>query len=178
MFFRKFKTIPYAVDGYSKEAMNIITAAVVKHFNVDKAYVYQSYVVQAGATPESLAFELYGDAGKYWTILLVNGIVNPFTDWPMDADVLEEWVAAKYGNVDKVIDFQDVQTGDLLDDVAKADMYEWIEAGNPVPNNIRPITALAYEMERNQEKGNISVIAPRYINTFVDMFNKAIEGKA
>lgn len=177
MFFRKFKTIPYELDGYSKEAMNIITASVVKHFNVDKSFVYQRYVVQAGASPESLAYDLYGDADKYWTILFVNGIVDPFVDWPMEPDVLEKWVEAKYGDVNKIIDFRDVTTGDLLDDVAKKDMFDLIEDGQPIPNNISPITALAHEMEINQRKGEIVVIVPRYINNFIDMFNRSIEGK-
>lgn len=177
-FFKKFGTIEYKLDGFSKDAMNIITAAILKKLNVDKTYVYQNYVVPAGASPESLANELYQDAQKYWTILLVNGVVNPFLDWPVSDSVIEEITVKKYGSVNKVLFFRDLETGFLLDDIDDAEMREYIEEGNPIPYNITPITALAYEADLNRKRGEIIVIAPRYINQFVDLFNKTIEGKA
>ena len=178
MFFKKFGTIPYSLEGYSKEAMNIIAASVVKHFNVDKAYVYQRYIVPSGATPESLAYEIYGDADKYWTILFINGIVDPFTEWPMDPVVLEKWTEAKYGDVNKVIDFVNVTNSEFYDDVQRDLFFNYIEEGTLLPFNVHPVTALEHEMTKNQERGQIIVISPRFINSFIDMFNKSIEGKA
>lgn len=177
-FFKKFDSIEYKLDGYSKEAMNIITAAVLKRLNVDKTYVYQSYIVPAGATPESLANELYQDAHKYWTILLVNGIVNPFLDWTVNDQVLEEIVEKKYGSVNHIVYFLDLTTKFQLDDVADQEMRDLMANGDPLPHNIHPVSALEYETTLNREKANIIVVAPRYINRFVDAFNKSIEGKA
>lgn len=175
-FFRKFGSIEYKLDGYSKEAMNIITAAVLKRLNVDKTYVYQKYVVPAGASPESLANDLYRDSSKYWVILLVNSIVNPFLDWPMSADVLEEIVEAKYGSVNKILYFNNLETGFQLDDVEDAEMRVFIET-NPIPVHIHPVTAMEHESTLNIQRGEIIVVAPRYINNFVDAFEKSIEGK-
>lgn len=178
MFFKKFGTIEYKLDGYSKEAMNIITAAVLKRLNVDKTFVYQEYVVPAGATPESLADDLYKDPNKYWTILLVNGIVNPFLDWPVNDQVLEELIIKKYGTAEHIVHFIDMTTKFQLDDVADANMREQMSNGQPIPVNIRPVSALEYETDLNRRRGQILIIAPKYINRFVDVFNKAIEGKA
>lgn len=177
-FFKKFGTIEYKLEGFSKEAMNIVTAAVLKRLNVDKTYVYQSYIVQAGMTPEGLAYELYNDPHKYWSILLVNGIVNPFLEWPVNDTVLEELIIAKHGSVNKILHFIELDTEFQLDDVADAQMRAWIAEGNPMPHNIHPVTALEYETNLNRERAKITVVAPRYINRFVDLFNKTIEGKA
>lgn len=177
-FFKKFGTIEYVLDGYSKEAMNIVTAAVLKRLNVDKTYVYQSYVVPAGMTPEALAEELYKDPHKHWTILLANSIVNPFLEWTVNDSVLEELIIRKYGTVNKIVHFIELDTDFQLDDVADAQMRDWIAQGNPMPHNIHPVTALEYETELNRERAQITVVAPRYINRFVDLFNKTIEGKA
>lgn len=177
-FFKKFDTIQYQLDGYSKEAMNIVTAAVLKRLNVDKTYVYQSYIVPAGASPESLANDLYKDPHKHWTILLVNSIVNPFLDWPVNDQVLEELVVREYGSAHKIVHFIDMATKFQLDDVQDAVIRQLIEDGNPIPQNIRPVTALEYEIEKNRRKAQITVVAPKYINRFVDAFNKSIEGKA
>jgi len=174
--FDKFSTTPYSLDGYSKEAMNILTAAIVKHVNVDQAFVYQRYIVPAGTSPESLAYELYSDADKYWTILLVNGIVNPFLDWPMDAHTLEEYVKVKYTDPESVLYFTNLQTGKQYDDVASEAFYALLENGDPLPQNVHPVSPLEHEANENSRKSEIMVIAPRYINIFVDTFNKSIQG--
>lgn len=176
-FFKKFPTISYSLDGYSKDAMNIVTAAVLKRINVDKSYVYQTYDVPNGSSPESLAYELYKDPTLCWVFFLVNGMINPMLDWPMADEVLEEYVAVVYGSLYDIVYFTNVQTGYRLDDVAEQEVREFIEEGNPVPADIHPVTALEYESEVNRKRGNITIIAPRYINQFVDLFNKSIEGK-
>ena len=157
--------------------MNILTAAIVKHMNVDKSYVYQRYIIPDGASPESVANALYGDPEKYWTILLINGIVDPFTGWPMDQTVLENWVAAKHGSPNAILYFTNVETGRQYDSVMEAEFREMIANDEPLPMLVHPVTALEHEGNLNQEKSEIVVITRRYINQFVDMFNKSIEGK-
>lgn len=175
-FFAKFPTITYSLDGYSKAAMNILTAAIVKRLRVDMSYVHKRYTVSAGTTPESLAQELYQNAELYWTILLVNAIVDPFNDWIMDPDVLEQTVRAKYGSPNKVIYFRDA-AGRQFDDVDSAMYQAMVDAGERLPQNVFAVTALMEEAERNQARAQIVVVDPKYINQFVDMFNKAIQGK-
>lgn len=175
-FFKKFPVINYSLDGYNKDAMNIVTASVLKRLNVDKAYVYQSYDVPSGASPESIAYDLYKDPHLGWTFFLVNGMINPLLDWPVNDEVLEAIVEEKYGNINHIVYFTDLE-GSRLDDVAEAEVREWIGLGNPIPNDVSPVTALAYESELNRARGSITIISPRYINQFVDLFNKSIEGK-
>jgi hypothetical protein len=62
--------------------------------NVDIAYEYQ---VQDSDTPEIIAHKVYGDPYRSWIVLLYNKIINPYYDWPMKNDVLETYVANKYG---------------------------------------------------------------------------------
>lgn len=62
--------------------------------NVDIAYEYQ---VQDSDTPEIIAHKVYGDPYRSWIVLLYNKIINPYYDWPMKNDVLEAYVANKYG---------------------------------------------------------------------------------
>lgn len=175
-FFKKFPTISYSVDGYSKDAMNIVTAAILKRVNVDKSYVYQDYVVPDGASAESLAHELYKDASLCWVFYLANKMVNPLMDWPMNSAVLEDYTVAVHGSLNKILYFTDLD-GYTLDDVRTAEVFAWIELGNPVPADVHPVTAYEYENSLNLAKTKIVVVAPRYINQFVDLFNKTIEGK-
>lgn len=176
-FFKKFPVINYSIDGFSKDAMNIVTAAILKRVNIDQAYVYQTYDVPAGCSPESLANDLYKDPKLYWTFFLVNGMINPFLDWPMPDEVLEEYVVSKYGDMNAILYFTNLDDGFRLDDVAEAEVRADIENGDPIPFNYHPVTAMEYESDMNRQKGKITIIAPRYINQFVDLFHKSIEGK-
>lgn len=175
--FKKFPVVSYSLDGYSKDAMNIVTAAALKRINIDRSYVYQTYDVPAGTSPEALANELYRDPTLCWVFFLVNGMVNPLLDWPMSDEVLEEYVASVYGSVNTILYFTSLEDGYRLDDVAEAEVRAFIDLGNPMPANVHPVTALEHESGLNRVRGKITIIAPRYINQFVDLFNKTIEGK-
>lgn len=176
--FKKFKTLPYALDGYSKEAMNLLTAGILKHVNVDQTFVYQKYNVPAGMSAESLANELYKDAGKYWTILLVNSIVDPFNEWPMDSTALENYTKHKHGSTTAILYFINVNTRRRYDDVDEETYRQLIADDQPIPELVHPVTAIEHESVENQKRCEIMVVAPRYISLFEDTFNKAIEGKS
>lgn len=175
-FFSKFGTVNYTLDGYNKDAMNIISAAIVKRLRVDESYVHMRYTISDGEIPESVANELYGDPQLYWTILLVNGIVNPFTQWPVSTDVLEEVVEAKYGDINKIVAWKNNSTGLYYDDVDSAKWQAMVDDGEQLPMDVHPITALALENDLNTARAQIVVVDPKYVNLFVDMFNKVLEG--
>lgn len=60
--------------------------------------VSKKYTIQPGETPDKIAYTLYGDPEWYWTILLVNNIVDMNTQWPLDPDELEKYIEDKYGD--------------------------------------------------------------------------------
>lgn len=175
-YFKKFPTINYSLDGYNKDAMNIITAALLTRVAVDRTYIYQSYDVPAGMTPEALANELYRDPKLCWVFFIVNRMVNPINDWPMDSSVLEQTVEMAYGNVNTIIHFTG-EDGFILDDVRDKEIRALIADNQPIPLNVHPVTALEYETNKNRARGKIIIVAPSHINKFVDTYNKAIEGK-
>lgn len=175
MFFRSFGTIEYSLEGFSKKTMNIVTAAILRRLNVDQTYVYRTHTVSDGQHYDSLSYELYKDGTWGWTILLVNGIVNPYTDWPMDANTLEEYTRKKWGSTEALVEFRYLDTGWVLDDVDSKKCIEIMERGDPLPINVTPISSFEYENEINNAKRDILVIDPKYIRKFVDAFEKEIE---
>ena len=67
--------------------------------NYNSSFVLsKKYTIQPGETPDRIAFALYGDPEWYWTILLVNNIVDMNTQWPLDGDELEKYIEDKYGD--------------------------------------------------------------------------------
>lgn len=172
-YFKKFDKIKYD----NQDAVNILLSVLPSRLDVDKMYVYQNYIIANGETPESISDKIYKDAKLYWTILVVNSIVNPYNEWPIDDSVLEKWVSKKYKNQDlmNVSYYFDNRINRVCDDVDDA---HWRTVDNSnLPYYIIPKTIIQYEKEKNEIKRSIVVINPRYIHQFVESYEKAIEGK-
>jgi hypothetical protein len=170
-YFKKFGTIEYA----GQKAANLLTAVLPSRLNIDKAFVYQNYTIMDGESPESIADKMYKDPQLYWVLLVVNNIVNPYTDWPIEESVMEEFVQKKYGDVFGVHHFTDNRIDRVCDDVADAE-FRAMPAGD-LPFYIVPKTNLDHEREINEGRREIIAVNPRYVSQFVEIYNRAIEGK-
>lgn len=62
--------------------------------NTSIAYEYS---VKDSDTAEIIAHKIYGDPYRSWVVLLFNNIINPFYDWPLKNDALDNYVNKKYG---------------------------------------------------------------------------------
>ncbi len=56
-----------------------------------------SYTIQEGETPDSIAYNKFGNSEWFWTILILNNITDMNTMWPMAADELDRYIKTKYG---------------------------------------------------------------------------------
>lgn len=66
--------------------------------NMNALYVNSvRYSVQEGETPETISQKRYGSTDWYWTILLLNNIIDVQNDWPLAADELDKIIELKYG---------------------------------------------------------------------------------
>ena len=175
MFFRKFGSIPYALDGYNKTVTNILTAALPRRSTVDETYIFQRYKVASGQTPEAVADELYQLPQDFWTILVINDIVNPYLDWPMSDEEVEIYTVKVHGDPYGIHHYTWLETGKWLDEVDEA--FWRSQPPEDLPELIHPVTNLEHEINVNNEKRDIIVITPRYISQFIESFNKALEGK-
>lgn len=99
-YFENFSSIIYTFDK-NVENQQIVTNILARSTflrevaeNVDIAYEYQ---VTDEDTPEVIAHKIYGSAERSWIILLFNKIINPFYDWPLKNDVLDNYIFNKYG---------------------------------------------------------------------------------
>lgn len=171
-YFRKFLTLPYG----GSEVQNILTAVLPSRLNIDKSFVYQSHTVADGESAESLSEKLYGTSHHYWTIFVINAVINPYTDWPLASDVIEEFVDKKYGDKYAIHHFWDNQKNRIVDDFDDAEFR--LVPVSTLPFYIIPVSNLEYETDLNNRRREIVVVNPRYIDRFVEAYNDAIQGKS
>jgi hypothetical protein len=167
MFFNKFDKVTYG----GKEATNIINSILVKYHPATNTTQFLYHTVKDGETPEVLAHKYYGNPYFHWIIILMNNIVDPNYDWPLDPQKFNAMMTNRYGsgNEDKVHHFTD-QNGKRLDEVAALDAQEYFDINGNYPVNVLPVSNREYEIEKNDEKREIKILRSRYLNEFVNQF--------
>lgn len=130
MYFKSFPELQYQFpDGQVRFYKDItIRPAIVDEVFGDSRNL-QEFTIKDGDTPETVAYDVYGDAQMHWVIMLANNVNSIYVDWPKTTDELSDYLENKYKDqVDS--DGNDVVlTGDNLN--------EFIEfKGSPTNNFI------------------------------------------
>jgi hypothetical protein len=98
-YFNYFPKVPYFLDD-NNTSLDFVTNLTTK-FKFDSTFkensvVYYDYIVRDGETPEIIADKLYGSSERHWIILLINDIVHPQIDWPIEQNSLIKLIDNKY----------------------------------------------------------------------------------
>ena len=95
-----FKAFPYTNYQFSstltKAYKNISLRPVLSEELFGEASNLESYSIEDGETPETIAYDKYGDATFHWIVMLANNFFNIYTDWPMSEAVFDEYLKDKY----------------------------------------------------------------------------------
>ena len=196
-FFKNFDTIGYGFInnlGNKKHVTNILTAFFVRKVSGYKALLFQKYSLRDDGSIESLSDKLYSTPLHYWTFLVVNDIIDPFSEWSKNSYLLEKFTERKYreGKKLKKLDgtvttvpfssgtggihhFININTGRVCDDV-EDEFYREKYANDPksIGKNIIPVTNLSYESELDLQKREINIVDKKYILDFEEDFSKML----
>lgn len=103
-YFESFPQTSYTLDTNTLSnqlVTNILARSTFLREIANNTSIAYEYSVKDTDTPEIVAHKIYGDPYRNWIILLFNQIINPFYDWPIKNDALEELIYKKYGqNID------------------------------------------------------------------------------
>ena len=93
------KTIYTSNDSGSVDLVTNITSRFAFGQELkENTSVYYKYDIKDSDTPEIIAAKMYGSAEKHWVVLMLNNIVDPQFDWPLQYDTLIKYINAKYAN--------------------------------------------------------------------------------
>ena len=166
-----FPNIYYSAKGDGKfTIMKDILSRVKLIANVKENILgFDYYDVQDGETPEMIAHKYYGDSELHWTILVVNDIVDYYTDWPMSIQRFEQYVKEKYTNPQAVHHYEITQTS--------GDTTEIIDVGLNTTDypSATAISNYQYEDALQNERRQIRLIQPRFMDDFVEEFETKIK---
>ena len=98
-FFRYFpKTLYYPkLDSKSLDTItNILTRFKFENSFKDNSVTYYEYDIKDSDTPEIIASKFYDSPEKHWAVLLINDIIDPQWEWPMDQRTMIKFIDEKY----------------------------------------------------------------------------------
>jgi hypothetical protein len=101
MYFNTLPLVEYSdlqnnTNQYNVVLTNILTRSAFLREIVENTAVFYEYQIKDGETPEVIADKLYGDVGRFWIVLLFNRLSNPFYDFPLIQEQLNDRITAKY----------------------------------------------------------------------------------
>lgn len=97
-FFNYFPKVFYGTGDSSSVdvATNLTVRYALEKSLKENTATYYNYLVVDGETPEIVAFKIYGSSERHWIILMMNDIIDPQYDWPMNYDTLNRFINSKY----------------------------------------------------------------------------------
>ena len=153
-------------DGKTTTLKNLLTRVKVVAKVEEDIFNFDYYNVKDGETPEMIAHKYYGDINLHWTILVANDVIDYYEDWPMGVQRFEQFVKDKYENPAAVHHYEIPQTS--------GDTTVMIDVGMNTTEypSATAISNYTYEDRLQEQKRQIRLIQPRFIDDFVKDFER------
>ena len=143
--------------------------------------VFQKYEVPEGARPDTVAEDLYGSSNLDWVVLHTAGVVNVRDEWPLTSKEIYDYSSIKYGN-----DLNQIRyyvTTEVKDSSGKVYLPKGkvVDSDFTIPdptsststlNPVGGVTNYEYESNLNEDKRNITVLRPSYLDLFLSDMRK------
>jgi hypothetical protein len=138
--------------------------------------LFNKYQIPQGSRPELVAKELYGSQEYDWVVLLTAGIVNVNDQWPLSDYDLYKFAENKYG--DNLNSIRFYETTEVKDSSGRLILPKGkvVDSGFTIPNpniptaNLNPVAGITnyeYEVRLNNEKRQIYILKPLYLQQYL-----------
>jgi hypothetical protein len=158
---------------------NLFKRAKLRDDIVENLAFFTKYSILGDERPDQVAYKVYGEETLDWVVLLSNNILNIQTEWPMPQTVFDKYLLEKYGsyeNIDAVHHYEtvEVKNGNGITIIPKGlqvaqnysvTYYDDLLGQEVTASNItEPVTNFQYEDKIQDEKRNIFLLKPIYLN--------------
>ena len=193
-FFRELPNIEYLSVLSDRDSSldyikvkNLFRRAKVR--DVLKKYftIFDRITIKDGARPDQVADTTYGNAELDWVVLLTAGIINVNNEWPLNSYELYNYSLEKYGALlNATKHFETIEIRDQKNRLILP-KGKIVDSDFSIPNPSNPLTDLTgnairigisyyeYETRLNEEKRQIDLLKPRYLDQFLKDMRKIMK---
>ena len=171
-------------DGDYTKVKNFFKKAKLREDIIGNIAFFEKFTVQGDDRPDNVANEIYGNPFLDWVVLLANNIVNIQSEWPMSQTDFNTYVTEKYENEDTLYngihhyEANEVKTTNNViiipsgTRVSVGQSVSYFDNGSQeqvtVTNIALPVTNFMHEQKINDDKRNIFLLKPRFLNLVFD----------
>lgn len=159
---------------------NLFKRGKLREDIIENLAVFTKYKIKGDDRPDNVANEFYGDPELDWLVLISNNIINIQTEWPMTPNVFDSFLLDKYGSYQEIYAVHHYETTEVKNNEG----ITLLKAGNIVDSNysfsfsdlgvhytvnpVQEITNYQYEDKLQENRRNISLLKPRYLQIVLD----------
>jgi len=173
-YFRPFPKINYDIK---KNGIPLLLTDVTKRYKIrdilqQKTAIYYNYTIRDGDRPDLIAFKYYGDETLDWLVMLVNNIIDPYYDWPLNYQNFINYMKSLYGSVSTakatVYEYRQIlsEQTTLIDGtvVPKRTIVVDLNTYTNLATSVREeIDAYEFYEEQNNNKREIKLLDKRFV---------------
>lgn len=144
---------------------------------------FTKYQIIGDERPDNVAYKVYDDETLDWLVLIANNIINVQTEWPLSQQAFYNFLIDKYGSeevLNQVHHYETIQVKNSIGStIVPAGLtvpsdynisYFDVNSGQRISNNniTKEVTNLEYEEKIQNDKRNIFLLKPTYINVVLN----------
>ena len=154
---------------------------------------FSKFDVLGDDRPDNVADLIYGDPTLDWVVLLSNNIVNVQSEWPLSQADFNRYITEKYGTEENLYsgihhyESREVKANDgtiIIPSGARVSVgqsvsfYDEITDQQVIRTDVAmPITNYMHEDKLNNDKRNIFLLKPIYLNILFDDIEEIMSNK-
>lgn len=185
--------LPDAKIGDYVRVKNLFKKGKLREDIFQNLAFFEKYKIVGDDRPDNVAFEVYDDASLDWIVLLSNNVLNVQTEWPLPQTDFDRFVLDKYGDYDTLYNsihhyeteevknsqgVTIVPAGLQVDASYSLSYYDFFIDQQITTGNISiPVTNYEYEEKIDDNKRNIFLLKPRYLNIVFDDMDDIMQYK-
>jgi len=159
-YFRGFNKIPYTLDNETLAVLDFIHRWKIVDEVKKNASVYSLWNIRDVDTLLNISKKLYKSEHYYWVIMMMNDMMDPFFDWPLNEGDLRKYIISVYG-------VENIYSIHHYESEYDANIYA-LPAGHEVSDdyayNKLAISNYDYESDLNEAKRSIRLLQPEYLD--------------
>ena len=187
------RTVDGRSEGDYSVVKNFFKRAKLRDDIFQDLAFFTKYTIMGDDRPDTVATKLYDDPTLDWVVLLSNNIVSIQSEWPLGQAAFNTYVTEKYGDETTLYsgihhyESREVKANDgtiIIPSGARVSVGQSVSFFDEDSSQqiIRtdvamPITNYMFEEKLNDEKRNIFILKPIYLNILFDDIDQIMRNK-
>ena len=187
------RTVDGRSEGDYSVVKNFFKRAKLRDDIFQDLAFFTKYTVMGDDRPDTVATKLYDDPTLDWVVLLSNNIVSIQSEWPLGQAAFNTYVTEKYGDETTLYsgihhyESREVKANDgtiIIPSGARVSVGQSVSffdedsSQQVIRTDVAmPVTNYMFEEKLNDEKRNIFILKPIYLNILFDDIDQIMRNK-